>query len=173
MGGPIVRVLVYCLLAGIAGTFVGAYQLVKGHIYSVAAQHEATTIGRVVGMYYGKGGSAYHYVFTVNGVQFDDASKNCTTPLAPRACDNKGPVLVYYAYQPFSNSLLEDFSVAGDRAHRFGKFALAISLPILVLAGATIVILVRKDKRREDYDPNADRNTPDDVPDDLHIAPRE
>ena len=173
MGGPIVRVLVYCLLAGIAGTFVGAYQLVKGHIYSVAAQHEATTIGRVVGMYYGKGGSAYHYVFTVNGVQFDDASKNCTTPLAPRACDNKGPVLVYYAYQPFSNSAARRFLRCRDRAHRFGKFALAISLPILVRS--------RRDHRHSSaqrqapgrYDPNADRNTPDDVPDDLHIAPRE
>ena len=173
MGGPIVRVLVYCLLAGIAGTFVGTYQFVKGYIYFVAAQHEATTSGRVVGMYYGKGGPAYHYVFTVNGVKFDDASKVCATPLAEGACNNNGPVLVYYSFQPFSNSLLEDFSVAGDRAYRFGKFVLAISLPILVLAGATIVILVRKDKRREDYDPNADRNTPDDVPDDLHIAPRE
>jgi hypothetical protein len=173
MGGPIVRVLVYCLLAGIAGTIIGAYQCVVGYTYSVAAQHQASTAGRVVGMYYGKGGPAYHYVFTINGVKFDDASKVCATPRAPRACDNKGPVLVYYSFQPFSNSLLEDFFVASKSAYRIGKVALAIGLPLLILSGAGVALLERKDKRREDYDPNADRDTPDDVPDDIRIAPHE
>jgi hypothetical protein len=173
MGGPIVRFLMYCLLAGVAGTFIGAYQCVKGYTYSVAAQNEASTAGRVVGMYHGKGGPAYHYVFTVNGVKFDDASKICATPLAPRACDNNGPVLVYYSFQPFSNSLLEDFFVASKSAYRIGRIALAIGSPILVLSIAAIVVLTRKDKRREDYDPNPDRNTPDDVPDDIRIAPHD
>jgi hypothetical protein len=96
--------LVYGLLAGIGGVLFGGIRCVQGYTYSVAAKHEAKAVGRVVGMLHRKGGAAYHFVFSLNGVDRDDTSKICATPLAPGACDNKGPVLVYYSFQPFQNS---------------------------------------------------------------------
>jgi hypothetical protein len=169
MNGPFAPALAFCLLIGIAGTVVGSYQCIKGYTYSVAAQHESTAVGHVLSDYYGKGGG-YHYEFSINGVKMDDYCDVCATPLAPRACHNNGPVLVYYAYQPFSNSLLEDFSVAETHGYRIGRLALAIGLPFLVLSTTGITILSRKDGREEDPGPEV-RNRPSDVPDDLHIAP--
>ena len=41
------------------------------------------------------------------------------------------PVLVYYSYQPNSDSRLEDFAAASTHAYRFGKTALAIGFTFL------------------------------------------
>jgi hypothetical protein len=139
--------LVYGLLAGIGGVLFGGIRCVQGHTYSVAAQHQATAVGRVVGMLHGKGGSvSYHYVFSLNGVDRDDTSPVCTTPLAPGACDNKGPVLVYYSFQPFSNSRLEDFTDASRHVYRTGELGLGIGLPLLALSIAGLAIRSRKCK---------------------------
>jgi hypothetical protein len=136
--------LVYGLLAGIGGVLFGGVRCVQGYTYSVAAQHQATVVGRVVGMLRGKGGSlSYHYVFSLNGVDRDDSSKVCATPLAPGACDNKGPVLVYYSFQPFPNSLLEDFNDASRVAYRAGELGLGIGLPLLVLSISGLAIRSR------------------------------
>jgi hypothetical protein len=57
-------------------------------------------------------------VFLVNGVKMDDYSEVCPTPLAPGACFNEnGLVLVYYSYQPYPNSRLEDFAIASSHAY--------------------------------------------------------
>ena len=138
--------LVYGLLAGIGGVIFGSMRCVQGHTYAVAAQHEATTVGRVVGMLTGKGGGAYHFVFSLNGVERDDSSKICATPLAPGACDHKGPVLVYYSFQPFPNSLLEDFADASRRAYRAGELGLGIGFPLLGLSVAGFATRMRRDK---------------------------
>jgi len=141
------------MFLGILGIAVGGYQCLKGHNYSVAAQHEATTIGRIVGV--SRHGTV-RYEFTVNGVKVDDSSDVCTTPPAPDACRSDGAVLVYYARQPFQNSLLEDFSIASNRAYRMGKPALAIGLPLTALSGAALAILPRKKRTEEESDPEAD-----------------
>jgi hypothetical protein len=171
---PFQRALMLCLLCGLAGTVAGCYQCVLGHIYHVAAEHEATAVGRVVGFYHGKGSMAYHFVFSVNEVAMDDYSEVCATPLTPGACDNRGPVLVYYSYQPYQNSLLEDFAVASRHAYRMSKFAFAIGLPCLVLSCVSMVILERKDKGK-DSDPEDRKRTDIDseMPDDLHIVPHD
>jgi hypothetical protein len=173
------RVLAFCLLLGIAGTIVGIWQCISGHNFAVAAQHEATTVGRIVRIYHGKGGPTWHYTFTVNEVRFDDYSGVCRTPLKPGACYNNGPVLVYYSFQPFQNSRLEDFSVASARDYRIGKPALAIGLPLFILTCVGIAILSRKDKDEDDpdsdFDPDSQKGASrsDDVPDSIHIAPNE
>ena len=173
MVGPFFRVLVFLFVAGLFGTYFGGYHCIKGRTYAVAAQHEATTVGRVTHVSYGKDGPAYHYVFSVNGVKVEDYSRVCATPLAPGACHNNGPVLVYYSYQPYSNSRLEDFAVASRVAYRSGKPALSISLTILVLSSAGMAILARKDKNEGDSDPENEkgRSKSDDVPDAIHIVP--
>ena len=175
MVSPFLRVLVFLFVGGLFGTYFGGYRCIAAHTYAVAAQHEATTVGRVVRIVSGKDGPAWHYVFSVNGVKMDDYSRVCATPLAPGACDNKGPVLVYYSYQPYSNSRLEDFAVAGRKAYRTGGGALAIALPCLVLSSAGMVILARKKKNEGDSDPEDEkgRSKSDDVPDAIHIAPSE
>ena len=141
------RVLALCLFLGLIGTAVGSFQCIKGHTYSVAAQHEVTTIGHMLQVHHGKG-TSYHYEFSVNGAKVDDDSDVCTTPLASDACWNNGPVLVYYSYEPFANSRLEDFSVAGSHAYRIGKPALTIGLAFLALACVNMVISSRSAKGR-------------------------
>jgi hypothetical protein len=139
--------LVYGLLAGIGVALFGGFRCVQGHTYSVAAQHQATVVGHVVSMLHGKGGAlSYHYVFSLNGVDRDDTSEVCATPLAPGACDNKGPVLVYYSYQPFPNSRLQDFTDASRHAYRVGRRELGIGLPLLALSIAGLVIRSRNGK---------------------------
>ena len=139
--------LVYGLLVGIGGVLFGGIRCAQGHTYSVAAQHQASTAGRIVGKLFGKGGSvSYHYVFSLNGVDRDDTSPVCTTPLAPGACDNKGPVLVYYSFEPFSNSRLENFSDASRHAYRTGELGLGIGLPLLALSAAGLAIRSRNGK---------------------------
>lgn len=82
---------------------------------------------------------------------------------------------MYYSYQPFTNSRLEDFAVAARHAYRIGKPALAIGLPLLVLTCACIAILQRKDKGEDDSDPEDEkgRSKTHDVPGSIHIVPDE
>jgi len=170
---PFLRVLVYSLVAGLFGTSFGVWYCIKGYNYAVAAQHEATAVGRVVGIYHGRHGIAYHYEFSVNGVKMDDQSEVCQTPLVPGACRNNGPVLVYYSYDPYSNSRLEDFAVASKEAYRPGKPVLAISLAVITLSSAGMVIRRRKKKDDDDSDAEDERgrSKSDNVPDALHITP--
>jgi len=175
--GPSARILAFCTLLGIAGTIVGSWQCIAGHNFAVAAQHEATTVGHIVHIYYGKGGPSWHYVFTVNGVNFDDYSSVCRTPLTPDGCEKNGAVLVYYSFQPVQNTRLEDFSAASVYAYRIGKPALAIGLPLFILTCVVFVILSRKNKNEGDSDFDLDNqegaSKSDDVPDSIHIAPSE
>jgi hypothetical protein len=175
--GGLARVLAFSLLLGIAGTVVGIWQCIAGHNFAVAAQHESTTVGRIVRIYHGKGGPTWHYTFTVNEVGFDDYSGVCRTPLEPGACYNNGHVLVYYSFQPFQNTRLEDFSVASANDYRIGKPALAIGLPIFILTCVAIAIFSRKDKGEDDsdFDPDSQKGASrsDDVPDSIHITPGE
>lgn len=151
MDVPFARILMFILLAGIGGTIYGGYECVEGLTYSVAAQHEATSVGRVTGISFDKGGVHYHYVFSLNGVGRNDYSDVCTTPLAPGACEKKGPVLVYYAFQPFSNSRLGDFAVASHKDLEYGIPALALGLPLLGLSIGGLVIRARREKGDPDW----------------------
>jgi hypothetical protein len=148
----IVGVLPLCFLVGIVGTCSGTVQCVKGHTYSVAAQHEKTSVGRVTRISHFKGTPTWHYVFSADGVMVNDQSPVCATPLAPGACENNGPVLVHYSYEPFRNSTLQDFTVASDHVYRFGGIALAIGLPFLALSIVGIRYLVRGDEGENDPD---------------------
>ena len=75
-------------------------------------------------------------------------------------------MLVYYSYQPYSNSALEDFADASAHAYRVGKPTLAIGLPLFVLSLAALIILSRKDKPEEEPDPDREKGSSksDDVP---------
>lgn len=176
MVGPLTRILIWCTVLGFFGTAFGVPYCVIGHNYAVAAQHQATTVGRITKITYGsKGSVAYNYAFSVNGVHFDDYSEVCLTPLAPGACDNRGPVLVYYAYKPYSNSRLEDFSAASADAYRIGKPALAIGLPLFVWSIVIMVILSRKNKskRRPDSENQKGRSKSGEFADVIHFVPGE
>lgn len=152
METPFARILFYTLVAGLCGTIYGGYQCVEAHTYSVAAQHEATIVGRVTGVSVGRGGSvAYRYVFSINGVERDDYSGVCTTPLAQGACENKGPVLVYYSFQPFSNSRLEDFATASKKDFKYGIPALALGLPLVGLSIGGFAVRARLNKVTPDW----------------------
>lgn len=154
---------------------IGGYQCIRGHNYSVAAQHETTTVGNIERVHVSTKGTTYFYQFSINGVRMDDYSDVCRTPLAPGACNNHGPVLVYYSYQPYANSRLEDFAAASVHAYRIGIPTIAISLPLYVLGYAVIAIVIRKSKRDDDSDPEDQkgRSKSDDLPDVIHIVPGE
>jgi hypothetical protein len=141
----------------------------------VAALHEATVVGRITHISSGKGGPFFHYVFSVNGVKSDDYSEVCAMPLTPGACYSRGSVLVYYSYRPYPNSRLEDFTVASAHAYRIGKPALAIGVPLIFLTCGATALLLRRDKRQDNFNPEDKngRSKTDDLPDAIHIAPGE
>ncbi len=161
-----------CILAGIVITLFGGYKCVKGHIYGVAAEHESTTVGRIVGVSYGRF-EAYRYDFSVNELKMDDYSEVCETPLKPGACFNYGPVLVYYSFEPYSNSRLQDFAVASGDSFRIGKVALIIGLPLIVFPSIALVILPRKNKCEDEDGPAEEepRGEEDGEPDEIHVVP--
>jgi hypothetical protein len=187
-------------LGGIYLALHGVVPCIRGYTYSVAAQHERSTVGRVVrtshrSSWPGHAGpgagrivgiflwapwehrstTVYTYVFSVNGVKMDDSSDVCATPLAPGACDNQGPVLVYYSYQPYSNSRLEDFTVPSSKSYRTGMLVLAIGFPVLLLGCAGVALSKRKEKGQDDSASSGEngKSVLSEVPDDLHIAPGE
>lgn len=143
MNGP--RILGICIGLGIMASAVGVDQSASGYAYSVAAKHEATTVGRITRVEHGKGGPYYRYAFSANGSQVDDYSDVCSTPLAPDACWNNGQVLVYYSYEPYANSRLEDFGVASTHCYKIGVPGLLIGLSFFIL-GIVVSKLSGRDK---------------------------
>ena len=141
-------------------TGFGCYECVEGHTYRVAAEHEIVTVGQITRVPETSKGR-YRYVFSVNGVRMDDTSKICSTPLVPGGCENYDPVRVLYSWQPYPNSLLQDFADASNFAYRVGKFLLAIGLPPLVLGSAVLCLLSIRDRKQHKGDPDA-----------LHFIPR-
>jgi len=186
---PFQKALMTLAFCGLVGTSVGVARCIEGHAFSRDAQHEKTAVGRVVSSHLLQGGgrlpnrwnpladvpTIYHYVFSINGVQMDDTDQVCKTPLAPGACHNNGPVLVYYSYEPYRNSRLEDFAIAGRNTTRAARLPLAVGLTLLILPIAAMVILGRKNKSDDNSDWAGQRDDAlnNDVPDDLHIAPNE
>lgn len=142
-----ISVLVFIGFPGVIISFGGLAGYFSGYTYSVAAQHEATTVGHVIKLLYGKGGHAYQYAFSADGVRFDDNYGKCLTPLEPGACDNHGPVLVHYSFQPFHISALEDFSAASSRSYQDGTIMLAIGLPLVMTTIIFGAITARRRKR--------------------------
>jgi hypothetical protein len=131
-------------------------------------------------MSHGRGGPYYSYAFSINGVKLDDYSEVCDTELKRGACYNYGPVLVYYSYQPFQNSRLQDFAAGSKDAYRSGEIVLGVGLPLLVLPSLTLAIFPRKSEGDDDSDSVNDNSNPEDEklerkssdqPDDLHVIP--
>lgn len=175
-------------LCGLWATLGGIIRCIEGYTFSRDALHEKSTVGRVVSSQLEHGGrgprhlnpladqaTIYHYIFWINGVQMDDHDQVCKTPLVPGACRKNGPVLVYYTYEPYRNSRLEDFAVASRNTTRSAKLPFAVGLPLLVLSAACIFILERKNISDDDSDPadQRGRSPVSDIPDDLEIAPHE
>ena len=175
MSTSVAKTLKFGILLWVIATIFGCYQCIKGHNYSVAAQHESTVRGRVVHVSSGKGGPTYRYLFSVNGVSVDDYSEVCDTPLQPDACWNNGPVLVFYSDEPFSNSRLQDFAVASSEAYRAGKSALIVGLPLILLSWTALAVFPNRNENDEDPDPEEEgrENRSSDQPDDIHVVPGE
>lgn len=151
MNHPFTRVLAIIAFCGLLGTSAGIYRCIVGYIYSLEAQHEKSSVGRVISRHvqdnvrglkrlnpFGDETFVYHYVFSVNGVRMDDYDRVCKTPLAAGVCSQAGPVLVFYSYQPFTMSRMEDFAVAGRNTAQSAKLPLVLGLPLLLLGVAGI-----------------------------------
>jgi hypothetical protein len=176
MDDPSEKILIWCMVLGFFATVFGCSQCISGHNFAVAAEHEATVVGRVTKIVTGSHGSVnWRYVFTVNGVNYDDYSPVCRTPLEPGACERNGRVLVYYSFQPIQNSRLQDFRAASAHSYGYGQPLLAIGLPVFLLAIAAEVVLSRKPKSKDERDRENEKGASesDEIPDEIHIVPGE
>lgn len=103
----------FFLMIGVGMIIWGCVQLVHGFADRDAVNHEATAPGVIVRTDHNRsGGPTYYYEFRVNGILMQDSSGDCKTSLTRVGCNAGGQVLVYYAYEPFNASKLEDFADA-------------------------------------------------------------
>src|ERR1700689_1414680 len=132
---------------GVLLTGFGCYECIEGYNYRVSSEHEKTVVGRIV--YASKGSRrSYQYEFSIDGVKMDDSAHICATPLAPGACENYGPVLVHYSYEPSPNSLLESFADASNFSFGVARFMLSIGLPLLGVGGTGFAILAYRQRKK-------------------------
>jgi len=132
-----------------------------------AAKREATAIGTVFAIS-GSKGSAYNYVFKIDGVQFKGRSDSCHTPLMSQTCDVGAKVLVYYVRTPALETRLQEF---GDASRE-----MLFTCVCLILAGTllTVVYFALKMKGGDpDESEDPDESGPSEDLEDLHIVPRE
>jgi hypothetical protein len=124
------------MVLGILLTLVGCVMIFIGFTYRDEAKHEAATTGVIVRVVHGKS-TTYDYVFRVNGIKMNDSGGTCKTPLTSNGCRERGQVLVYYAYEPTTNSMLEDFADAAREKLQLGA---ALSTVGLLMVGASLLM---------------------------------
>lgn len=175
MSAPISRGLLFGFICGVSATLWGCSQWITGMVYRDAAEHEISTVGQIVNISeYGRHGPTYNYDFTVNGVRMRDYSGVCDTPLTRTSCIVGGPALVYYSFQPFSNSRLGDFTVVSRDAFQAGNRELVIGVSLIVLCTAIFDVQRRMNKDEPESDEDVNENSSAENPDDaLSITPRD
>jgi hypothetical protein len=155
------------LALGIGAIVYGCVQSVIGFTDRDAAKHEATAPGVIVRVYHGKG-TTYDYEFRVNGVLMRDSSGSCRTPLTPGDCKVGGQVLVYYTYEPSTDSKLEDFADASREALQLGIWTVPIG--VLLTGGS---LLARKLVGASESSEDDDDSSKEDDSEVISIAPKD
>ncbi len=79
---------------------------------------------------------------------------------------------MYYSYEPFSNSLLEDFAAASREAKRTGDHAMAFGLSIIGLCTMIFTVQRRLDGQDSESEKDTDETDPADESDVFSILPR-
>lgn len=155
------------LALGIILTVVGCVVILIGLTYRDEAKHEATTTGVIVRVVHGKS-TTYDYVFRVNGIKMNDSGGTCKTPLTSIGCKEGGQVLVYYAYEPTTNSMLEDFADAAREKLQLGTGLSAVGL---LMVGASL--FMRKTEGGSDSSGEDNDSSNQDESEVLSIAPKD
>jgi hypothetical protein len=146
---------------------IGGFQLMTGRHYMDVSKREASTAGRLVQIRHGKG-TAYDFLFQVNGASILGQSRACKTALAEAGCEEGAPVLVYYDCEDVTESLLEDFGAAGR-----GKVLFGVCLASLALLLIGLHFLFKKALASPDESEEIDYDKPDDGPEVIHVVPTE
>ncbi len=155
------------LVPGIMLTLVGCVMMIIGLTYRDEARHEATTTGVIVRVIHGKS-TTYDYVFRVNGIKMNDSGGACKTPLTSDGCREGGQVLVYYAYEPTTNSMLEDFADAAREKLQLGA---VLSTVGLLMIGASL--FMRKIEGGSDSSEEDNDSSNQDDSEVISIAPKD
>lgn len=155
------------VLLAIALIGVGAFQLLKGSYYREVSKREAATAGTLLYVSHGKS-STYQYRYQVSGFWIRNDSGTCRTPLTPAGCAVGAPVLVYYDRDHVSDSLLEEFGVAGRGKILFGCILVGCGLLLLGLYPIAKKALAGPDESKE-----TDVDTPAAGPEVIHVVPYE
>ena len=146
---------------------IGGIQLLMGWTYMGVSKHEASTVGRLVGVRHGRG-TAYEYVFRVNDLLIRDDSGTCKTALTPEGCIKGATVLVYYDRENVAETLLQEFGAAGRGKIIFGTCMASIGLLLIGLHFVFKKALASPDESEE-----LGVDKPGDLPEVIHIVPPE
>jgi hypothetical protein len=161
-------VSLFPLVLGLVAILIGSVEAVVGLIYRDAARHEATAPGVVVRVDYYRSSPTYYYEFRVNGGLMQDSSHDCKTSLTRVGCNAGGQVLVYYTYEPFNDSKLEDFADAS----RGPVLSAILMFPIgLLLTGGWL--LARRFRGGADSSQETDDASSEDDFTGIPIAPKD
>ena len=149
---------------GIVLVLLGCFQLFFAWQFSDEVKRENGTVGKITHTYHGKR-TSYTYVFTVDGVRYQDDSDTCVTPLSEEGCQEGAPVLVYYDREHLSRSRMQEFRAASREKLSLGEWATGIGLMLLGLH-----FWIKKNRRDSENSEKADANQLDKGPEVLHIT---
>jgi hypothetical protein len=172
---PFSRALLFGFILGAGAALFGCTQWVMGFVYHIAAERESSTVGQITKVSVGPRHTFYHYEFQVNSVRMSDDSEICKTPLKPAVCIAGGPALVYYSYEPFQNSLLEDFAVASSDAIQRGNRAWVVGVALMGLCYGIYRVFLNLNGRGDEPVIAFDTETKSrgDDPEEYSITPRD
>ncbi|MGA2252181.1 hypothetical protein [Terracidiphilus sp.] len=156
------------LIWGIILVPLGCFQFFFAWQFSDAAKREIASVGKIVHAYHGRG-TSYLYVFTVDGVNYQDDSGTCVTPISRLGCKEGAPVLVYYDREHLSLSRMQEFQAASREKLFGGEWATGIGL--LLLGLHFWIGRNRSDSEDSEESDDADADKPDKESEVLHIAP--
>lgn len=155
----------WLLSIGAGMSIFGSVQCLSGFYHKGIAKHEASVVGKIVGVHQGKS-TSYEYVFRADGLNIDDSDDECRTGLTARGCQPGAPVRVYYDSTHLSRSLLNEYGAQSREEFGMARWLIPAGLILLI-----VLYLANRFGDGEEDEDESDHEIVEQGPEILHVVP--